>query len=112
MRSQATLNTIRRFARNMQIQCVSILVLAFVVTGFLQVIAKHRAALTRYIAYRASDIKYLSAGEVIFVLALHDIENLRSAAGYPSSLVTYFVNGGLNAYAGLSPCMESVAEKV
>jgi hypothetical protein len=43
---------------------------------------------------------------------MHDIESMRSAAGLPSSLVTYFTNVGLNAHAGLSACMESIAEKV
>ncbi|KAF8163506.1 hypothetical protein B0H34DRAFT_795214 [Crassisporium funariophilum] len=76
------------------------------------VIDKHRNALTRYIAYRASDIRYLSSGQVIFILTLHDIESMRSAAGFPSSLVSYFINDSLNEHPGLSACMESVAEKV
>ncbi|CAA7271519.1 unnamed protein product [Cyclocybe aegerita] len=76
------------------------------------VISKHRNHLTRYITYRASEIRYLSAGQVIFILTLHDIESMRSAAGYPSSLVSYFINDSLNNHSGLSACMESVAEKV
>ncbi|KAF9526949.1 hypothetical protein CPB83DRAFT_856867 [Crepidotus variabilis] len=76
------------------------------------VISKHRNALTKYISYRASDIRYLSSGQVIFINTLHDVESMRSAAGYPSSLVSYFINESLNEHPGLSGCMESVAEKV
>ncbi|PPQ71810.1 hypothetical protein CVT24_006200, partial [Panaeolus cyanescens] len=76
------------------------------------VIPHHRSVLTRYITYRASDIKYLSPSQVIFVLTLHDIESLRSASGYPASLVSYFVNHSLNNHPGLSACMEAIGEKV
>ncbi len=68
--------------------------------------------MTRYISYRASDIRYLSSGQVIFILMLHDVEGMRSAAGFPSPLVSYFMNNSLNEHPGLSSCMESVAEKV
>ena len=77
-----------------------------------QVIHTHRSRLTRYIAYRTSDIRYLSSGQVIFILTLHDVESMRSAAGFPSSLVSYFINDSLNIHPGLSACMESIAEKV
>jgi hypothetical protein len=77
-----------------------------------QVILKHRAALTRHIALRAGDIRYLSPGQIIFLLTMHDMESMRSAAGLPSSLVTYFTNLGLNSHPGLNACMESIAEKV
>lgn len=80
--------------------------------SLLQVIDIHRSCLTRHIAYRASDIRYLSSGQVIFILTLHDIESMRSAAGFPSSLVSYFINDSLNVHFGLSACMESIAEKV
>ena len=43
---------------------------------------------------------------------MHDMESMRSAAGLPSSLVSYFTNDSINKHAGLSACMESVAEKV
>ena len=43
---------------------------------------------------------------------MHDMERLRSAAGLPASLVTYFANNGLNKITGLVQCMEAVAEKV
>ncbi|KAF8798204.1 hypothetical protein BYT27DRAFT_7178838 [Phlegmacium glaucopus] len=76
------------------------------------VIDIHRSCLTRYIAYRASDSRHLSSGQVIFILTLHDIESMRSAAGFPSSLVSYFINESLNKHLGLSACMESIAEKV
>lgn len=76
------------------------------------VISKHRSCLTGYIALRSGDIRYLSPGQVIFVLTMHDIESMRSANGLPSSLVAYFVNDGLNKHPGLSACMDSVAERV
>ncbi|EDR14914.1 uncharacterized protein LACBIDRAFT_187897 [Laccaria bicolor S238N-H82] len=76
------------------------------------VISKHRSCLTGYIALRSGDIRYLSSGQVIFVLTMHDIESMRSAAGLPSSLLSYFVNDGLNKHPGLSACMDSVAERV
>ncbi|KAG6889834.1 hypothetical protein C0995_014311 [Termitomyces sp. Mi166 len=76
------------------------------------IIAKHRTSLTKHISLRASDVRNLSSGQIIFILALHDIESMRSAAGLPSSLVAYFTNDSINKHAGLSACMESVAEKV
>ena len=42
---------------------------------------------------------------------MHDLERMRSAVGLTSSLVSYFINTGLNKNPGLSACMESVAEK-
>ncbi|KAL0581133.1 Phosphatidylinositol 4-kinase stt4 [Marasmius crinis-equi] len=76
------------------------------------VIQKHRNVLTKHISLRSSDIRYLSCGQVVFLLTMHDMEGMRSAAGLPSSLVTYFVNDSLNRHPGLSACMESIAEKV
>ncbi|PCH37888.1 atypical/PIKK/PI4K protein kinase [Wolfiporia cocos MD-104 SS10] len=76
------------------------------------VISKHRTLLAKYVPLRVSEIRYLLPGQVIFLLAMHDIESMRSAAGYPSSLVSFFVNNGLNKNVGLHACMESVAEKV
>ncbi|KAI6131993.1 hypothetical protein EDD16DRAFT_1821529 [Pisolithus croceorrhizus] len=76
------------------------------------VISKHRACLARYIPMRASEVRSLSVGQVLFVLAMHDVETLRSDAGLPSSLVSYFTNPSLNKHAALSACMEAVAEKV
>lgn len=76
------------------------------------VIARHRALLTRHAPLRAGDVRALLPGQVLFLLAMHDIESMRSAAGLPSSLVSYFVNKGVNKTAGLLLCMESVAEKV
>jgi hypothetical protein len=64
------------------------------------------------IQYRASDIRYLSSAQVIFILTLHDIESMRSAVGFPSPLVSYFINNSLNEHPGLSACMDAVAEKV
>ncbi|KAG6820652.1 hypothetical protein H0H93_013851 [Arthromyces matolae] len=76
------------------------------------IIAKHRTSLTKHISLRTSDIRSLSSGQIIFILAMHDIESMRSAAGLPSSLVAYFTNDSINKHPGLSACMESVAEKV
>ena len=77
-----------------------------------QVIHKHRDILTKHISLRSSEIRSLFPGQVIFLLVMHDMERLRSAAGLPSSLVTYFANNGLNKNIGLVQCMEAVAEKV
>ncbi|KAF5373565.1 hypothetical protein D9758_000828 [Tetrapyrgos nigripes] len=76
------------------------------------VISKHRSSLTKHIALRASDIKSLSSGQIVFLLAMHDMESMRSAAGLASSLVSYFVNDTLNKNPALSSCMEAIAEKV
>ncbi|TFK94778.1 atypical/PIKK/PI4K protein kinase [Polyporus arcularius HHB13444] len=76
------------------------------------VIAKPRALLTKHIPLRASEVRYLLPGQVLFLLAMHDVESMRAAAGRPSSLVSYFVNKGINKTASLLGCMESVAEKV
>ncbi len=76
------------------------------------VIAKPRALLNKYIPLRASEVRYLLPGQILFLLVMHDIESMRAAAGRPSFLVTYFVNKGINKNAGLLLCMESVAEKV
>lgn len=76
------------------------------------VIASHRALLANHVPLRVGEIRYLIPGQVIFLLCMHDMENMRSAAGLPSSLVSYFVNNGLNKNTGLHSCMESIAEKV
>lgn len=75
-------------------------------------IARHRATLLRHISLRAGDIRYLSSGQIVFILMMHDTESMRSAAGLTSSLVAYFTNDSINKHPGLSVCMESVAEKV
>ncbi|KIJ17012.1 1-phosphatidylinositol 4-kinase, partial [Paxillus involutus ATCC 200175] len=76
------------------------------------VLAKHRACLTRHIPLRTSEIRSMTTGQVIFMLTMHDIETMRSAAGLPSSLVSYFINTSLNKHTALNACMEAVAEKV
>ncbi|KAI0782195.1 atypical/PIKK/PI4K protein kinase [Abortiporus biennis] len=75
-------------------------------------INKHRTLLQRYIPLRGSEIRGLYPGQIIFLLGMHDIESMRSAAGLPSSLVSYFTNNSLNRNQGLVACMDSVAEKV
>ncbi|KAG1741975.1 hypothetical protein EDB19DRAFT_1895006 [Suillus lakei] len=76
------------------------------------VISKHRSFLTRHIPHRTSEIRSLSPGQVIFLLMMQDVESMRSAAGLPSSLVSYFTNGSLNRQSYLIVCMESIADKV
>ncbi|KAK7038059.1 hypothetical protein R3P38DRAFT_3311292 [Favolaschia claudopus] len=76
------------------------------------IISKHKSSLTTHIALRSSDIRSLSSGQIIFLLTMHDMESMRSAAGLTSSLVSYFINDSLNKHPGLSACMESIAEKV
>ncbi|KAF9446332.1 hypothetical protein P691DRAFT_708828 [Macrolepiota fuliginosa MF-IS2] len=76
------------------------------------VIAKQRLRLTRYIALRSSELRSLSTGQIIFLLAMHDIESMKALEGLPSSLVTYFINDSLNNNAVLSACMEGIAEQV
>ncbi|TFK76247.1 atypical/PIKK/PI4K protein kinase [Pluteus cervinus] len=76
------------------------------------VLSKHRTLLNQYIPLRSSEIKYLSSGQIIFILTMHDIESMRSATGRTSSLVSYFINDSLNRNTNLSVCMESIAEKV
>ncbi|KAF7295444.1 hypothetical protein MIND_01084200 [Mycena indigotica] len=79
---------------------------------FFQIISKRKSSLTTHISLRASDIRSLSTGQIIFLLTMHDMESMRSAAGLTSSLVSYFINDSLNKHPGLSACMESIAEKV
>ena len=76
------------------------------------VINRPRALLTKHIPLRASEVRYLLPGQVLFLLAMHDVESMRAAAGRPASLVTYFINKGINKNLGLLQCMESIAEKV
>ncbi|KAF6763882.1 atypical/PIKK/PI4K protein kinase [Ephemerocybe angulata] len=76
------------------------------------VVSKHRSLLAQYTPLRPGDVRYLSSGQVIFALTMHDIETMRSAAGCPSSLVSWFVNDSLNKQQSLNSCMEGVAEKV
>ncbi|KAH7879656.1 uncharacterized protein C8R40DRAFT_1158339 [Lentinula edodes] len=76
------------------------------------VIFKHRSCLTKHISLRSSDIRGLSSGQIIFLLTMHDMESMRSAAGLTSSLVYYFINESLNRHPALSACMDSIAENV
>lgn len=75
-------------------------------------ITQHRHALTTLIPLRAHDVKYLSPGQIIFLLTLHDIETLRSRLDLSSSLISYFVNEGLNKSGALALCMDAMAENV
>lgn len=75
-------------------------------------IGKHRELLLRYMPIRSHEIRHLNPAQVIFLLTLHDLETLRSIEGLPSSLVSYFVNEGLNKPGELSTCMDSIAEEV
>ena len=109
----ATLSTTRLSGKSMQIRCDFIYPETYESEANLeQVILKHRTLLASYNPYRPGDVRYLSPGQVIFVLTMHDIESMRSAAGCPSSLVSWFINDSLNKQQTLNSCMEAVAEKV
>ncbi|KAG8880085.1 phosphatidylinositol-4- kinase [Tulasnella sp. 332] len=75
-------------------------------------ITQHRHALSALIPLRAHDVKYLSSGQIIFLLTLHDIESLRSRLDLPASLISYFVNEGLNKSGALALCIDAMAENV
>ncbi|EIW84881.1 hypothetical protein CONPUDRAFT_117099 [Coniophora puteana RWD-64-598 SS2] len=75
-------------------------------------VTRHRTLLNRHIATRYAEIRTLSTGQIIFLLTMHDMEVMRSAAGLPSSLAAYFANGGLNSHPGMGACMDSIADKV
>ncbi|KAA1469432.1 atypical/PIKK/PI4K protein kinase [Dentipellis sp. KUC8613] len=74
------------------------------------VLPKHRALLQKQVP--TADIRYLSAGQIILLLAMYDLESMRSAAGLPSSLVSYFTNNSLNDHASLIASMNVMAEKI
>lgn len=75
-------------------------------------VSKHRELLLRYMPLRSSEVRHLNPAQVIFLLTMHDLETLRSTEGLPSSLVSYFVNEGLNKPGELAACMDSIAEEV
>ncbi|KAG8904073.1 phosphatidylinositol-4- kinase [Tulasnella sp. 403] len=75
-------------------------------------IGQHRNRLNAYLPQRAADIKYLSPGQIVFILMLHDVEVLRSHLDLPASLASYFVNEGLNRSGVLAGCMDAIAENV
>ena len=68
--------------------------------------------LNKYLPYHHAEVRTLSPGEIILLLAMHDVEGLRAASGLPSSLVLYFTNSSINSRTELSACMESMADKV
>ncbi|KAI0046132.1 atypical/PIKK/PI4K protein kinase [Auriscalpium vulgare] len=76
------------------------------------VLSKHRSLLATYLPHHAVEVRSLSPGLVIFLLAMHDVESMRSAAGFPASLLLYFTNSSLNNHPELLACMETLAEKV
>lgn len=61
---------------------------------------------------RSHEIKHLNSAQVVFLLTMHDLEVMRSTEGLPASLVSYFVNEGLNKPGELATCMDSIAEEV
>lgn len=77
-----------------------------------QTLQGHRSALTKCLGGRSGDVRHLTGAQCIFVLALHDIENLRAGLCLPSALPSYFVNGSINENAHLLSCMEIVADVV
>ncbi|KAG8834446.1 phosphatidylinositol-4- kinase [Serendipita sp. 399] len=77
-----------------------------------EVFHQHRATLTNYIPIRHTEIRYLVAAHVIFLLTFHDLESIRGSRGCPASVSTYFSNKDVNSRESLVVCMDSVAEKV
>ncbi|KAG8721515.1 phosphatidylinositol-4- kinase [Ceratobasidium sp. 394] len=75
-------------------------------------IGRHRATLNKFIPTRGADIRYLTPTQIIFLLTMHDLETMRAKMFLPSSLVWYFLNGGINKNAPLISCMEAISEKV
>ncbi|KAL5511303.1 STT4 [Sanghuangporus vaninii] len=75
-------------------------------------IQQHRSLLLKLVPSHHSEIRYRLPSQIIFLLTMHDLEAMRSAAGYPSSLPLYFVNESVNTHDALSSCMNSVTEKV
>ncbi|CAG7846286.1 Phosphatidylinositol 4-kinase stt4 Short=PI4-kinase; Short=PtdIns-4-kinase [Serendipita indica DSM 11827] len=78
----------------------------------LGVLQQHRTTLASYIPLKQAEIRYLLPAHVIFLLSFHDLESIRSARGYPSSMPTYFLNKDVNMRENLISCMDSVAEKI
>ncbi|CAE6500527.1 unnamed protein product [Rhizoctonia solani] len=76
------------------------------------VVARHRATLSKFIPTRGADIRYLTPTQTIFLLTMHDLENMRAKMFLPSSLVWYFSNEGLNKNAPLTASMDAISEKV
>ncbi|CAE6494869.1 unnamed protein product [Rhizoctonia solani] len=76
------------------------------------VVARHRVTLSKFIPTRGTDIRYLTPTQIIFLLTMHDLENMRAKMFLPSSLVWYFSNEGLNKNAPLTASMDSISEKV
>ncbi|KAG8958845.1 phosphatidylinositol-4- kinase, partial [Tulasnella sp. 425] len=75
-------------------------------------VGHHRSRLNDLLPMRLGDIRYLSPGQIIFILTLYDVEVLRSSMDLPASLPTYFVNDGLNKSGALAGCMDAIAENV
>ncbi|TDL24976.1 atypical/PIKK/PI4K protein kinase [Rickenella mellea] len=75
-------------------------------------VTNHRVLLTKHIPLRSGEIRYLHPGQILFLLAMYDLEMMRSSVGLPSSLPYYFVNESVNGHTALSSCMDSLAEKV
>lgn len=75
-------------------------------------VARHRATLNKFIPTRGAEIRNLESTQVIFLLAMHDLETMRARMFLPSSLIWYFVNEGINQNAPLISCMEAISEKI
>ncbi|THH11990.1 hypothetical protein EW145_g299 [Phellinidium pouzarii] len=75
-------------------------------------ISTHRALLLKLVPLRHSEVRYLLPSQIIFLLAMYDLEAMRSSFGLPSSLPLYFVNESINRHVHLSACMNAVADKV
>ncbi|KAG8734179.1 phosphatidylinositol-4- kinase, partial [Ceratobasidium sp. 423] len=76
------------------------------------VVTRHRAILSKFIPTRGADIRYLTPTQIIFLITMHDLENMRAKMFLPSSLVWYFSNEALNKNAPLTASMDAISEKV
>ncbi|THH17523.1 hypothetical protein EW146_g3305 [Bondarzewia mesenterica] len=81
--------------------------------GFAQhALQKHRNLLIKHLPHHVGEVRFMSPGQVILLLTMHDIEIMRATGGLPSSLLYYFTNNSLNEHSELSACMYSMAEKI
>ena len=77
------------------------------------ILAQQRATLAEYLPHQriAYHIRTMSSPQVTLLLAVHDLEILRTARYRPSFLLQYFANESVNNSTLLAP-MESIAGRV
>ncbi len=74
-------------------------------------LAKQRALLSEYLPKKGGDIRSLTLPQVIFLIATHDLELLRTRLSRPSGILQYFCNESINE-SPVSSCLEGIADKV